>query len=110
VQPVAPQPTEALSGATNILIQDICPGRIVEHAAFAADAVAFALVMDAFTHSGPADPARINRAVCSQTSFAGVDPLAAFQIAAGDWYKGWPAPSYSTKEPPLRCYAGGPCP
>ncbi|MGH2767965.1 MAG: esterase/lipase family protein, partial [Actinomycetota bacterium] len=34
VYPAAPQPTAALEGASNILVQDLCPGRPVEHVAF----------------------------------------------------------------------------
>lgn len=110
VQPQAPSATSGLAGASNILMQDICPGRIVEHADFADDAAVFAVVMDAFTHPGPADPSRIDRSVCSQTYFAGSNPQAGFSIALATWYQGWPAPAYSTTEPPLKCYAGGPCP
>jgi triacylglycerol lipase len=110
VQPEAPAPTAALSGASNILMQDVCPGRIVEHVQFASDAAVFAVVMDAFTHPGPADASRIDRSVCSQTYFPGVNPSTAFSITFNTWYQGWPPPAYSITEPPLKCYAGGPCP
>ncbi|HEX3604829.1 MAG TPA: lipase [Candidatus Dormibacteraeota bacterium] len=62
-----------LRGASNIAIQDICPGRYVEHVQAVYDAVYFAVVMDALTHPGGADPSRIDRSVCMQTNMPGVD-------------------------------------
>ena len=38
------------------------------------DPVAYALVMDALNHPGPADAARIDRSVCGQVYQPGVDP------------------------------------
>ncbi|HVS41284.1 MAG TPA: lipase, partial [Candidatus Dormibacteraeota bacterium] len=38
------------------------------------DPVAYAIAMDALTHDGPADPARVSRDVCAQTFMPGVDP------------------------------------
>jgi len=75
---VEPSGTARLEGATNIAIQDVCPGRPVEHASMAADAAVYALAIDAFTHPGPADPSRFNKAVCGQGTFPGVDPLSGF--------------------------------
>jgi triacylglycerol lipase len=113
VQPAAPQATSALAGdsgtTSNVLIQNVCPGRYVEHVQFADDAAVFAVVMDAFTHAGPADPGRVNRSVCSQGTFPGANPAEAFPIAFTTWSQGWPAPDYPSTEPPLKCYAGGPC-
>ena len=62
-----------LKGAANIAIQDICPGRYVEHIQAVYDAVYYAVVMDALTHPGAADPSRIDRSVCLQGSMPGVD-------------------------------------
>jgi hypothetical protein len=75
VVPAAPDPVGAMAGAGNVLIQDVCPGRAVEHAAFAWDAAVFAVAMDAFTHPGPAVPTRVDKAACLQYAFAGVDPI-----------------------------------
>jgi triacylglycerol lipase len=65
VQPTTPVPTSALSWATNdpqvanILIQDICPGRLTEHLAIGLwDRVTFTLLLDALSQPGPTDPAR----------------------------------------------------
>ena len=105
---VQPTTTAPMAGAENIAIQDICPGRPVEHASMAADAAAFALVMDAFTHPGPADPGRIDRGVCSQGSFPGVDPTAGFAALTEDILESRSFPYHPVAgEPPLAPYARG---
>jgi hypothetical protein len=38
------------------------------------DPVSYALVMDALTHDGPVDPARVDRAVCGQLHMPYVEP------------------------------------
>jgi triacylglycerol esterase/lipase EstA (alpha/beta hydrolase family) len=51
----------------NIAVQDICPGHVTDHLLIGtADPVAYALVMDALDHSGPAVASRIDRSVCNQ--------------------------------------------
>jgi hypothetical protein len=61
---------------TNIATQDICPNDVYEHLTIGTiDPVAYALAVDALTHPGPADPARISKAVCSQLYMPGVNPL-----------------------------------
>ena len=78
---VRPVSTARLTGAANILIQSACPGRPVEHALLAGDAVTWELTIDALTHPGPADPARISRLACfklalpgARADFAGTTP------------------------------------
>jgi hypothetical protein len=59
----------------NISVQSVCPAHITDHLLIGtADPVAFALVLDALEHPGPADPHRIARSVCSQLLQPGVDP------------------------------------
>jgi hypothetical protein len=61
---------------TNVATQDICPLDLDEHLLIGTiDPVAYALVLDALTHDGPADPARIGRGVCLQLYQPGVNPL-----------------------------------
>lgn len=60
---------------TNVAVQDICPLDVSEHLLVGTiDPVTYALVMDALTHPGPADPARISRSVCTQGLMPYVDP------------------------------------
>jgi triacylglycerol esterase/lipase EstA (alpha/beta hydrolase family) len=59
---------------TNVAIQDICPLDVSEHLAIGTyDPVAYAIVMDALTHAGPANPARINRSVCGELFMPGIN-------------------------------------
>ncbi len=59
---------------TNVATQDICPSDVYEHLTVGTvDPVAYALAVDALTHPGPANPARIPNSVCSQTLMPGVN-------------------------------------
>src|SRR5829696_1926471 len=59
------RPTSALRGATNVLIQDVCPGRRVTHIGTVLDSVTFELFEDAVSHKGPAKISRLPGEVCS---------------------------------------------
>src|SRR4051794_20219365 len=64
VQPVnGPHPTSALRGASNLVVQDVCPGRRTRHAALAVDSVSFAALLDAVGHQGSARPHRLSNGV-----------------------------------------------
>jgi len=89
----------------SVEIQDLCPGREtprgLNHLFPAADAVSFALTLDALDHPGPADPTRIPATVCSQLLLDGADPVGLLTgvlpaLAA-------PRPG-AAAEPALRCY------
>ena len=54
----APQASE-MEGARNIVLQDICPGRPVDHFGILGDSLTHKLVLDALTNPGPAEPARL---------------------------------------------------
>lgn len=59
----------------NVAVQSICPADVSEHLLVGTiDPTTYALVMDALTHAGPADPARIGRASCTQPYMPYVDP------------------------------------
>lgn len=97
----------------NIAVQQICPGDVSDHLAMGSyDAVAYALVVDALTHSGVADPARIPLTVCAQPFQPGVDPgtfgsdYAGFLQQIGRAQSGDPT---VTAEPPLACYVLAAC-
>jgi len=103
-----------LPGATNIATQDICPANVAEHLLLGTvDAVGFALVVDALTHDGPADPARIPRSVCTQLFLPGLSPLDALlgltKVALQIPQSLLAAPLLPA-EPPLGCYVTASCP
>ena len=109
VQPqTGPHPTSALAGATNILIQDVCPGRAVSHIATEADSVTIAALRDAITHRGPAKVSRLGAGVCARPYGPGIDATVldtllglAQQFIAG---RGTLLPAVLS-EPPVRPYA-----
>jgi hypothetical protein len=80
-----PHPTSALKGATNILIQAVCPGRVVTHIGTAFDSVTFAAFADAISHPGPAKVSRLPADVCSHPYAPGLDEATtnAFLSGAG---------------------------
>ncbi|MGQ0464469.1 MAG: esterase/lipase family protein [Sporichthyaceae bacterium] len=97
----------ALDGAANIRIQDVCPGRFVEHVQHSYDAAVFSLVLDALEHDGPADPRRVGSAACLEFAMPGVDPakgpvetLGAFARFADRANR-----AQTTAEPALEAYA-----
>jgi triacylglycerol lipase len=107
VQPQLPESTSALQGAANVMVQDVCPNHAVNHVALMRDPVAYALVVDALTHAGGADPSRIPVTVCAEQVIPGVDPVA--QFSAEEAYVASftdDAANYNTdSEPPVRYYA-----
>jgi lipase (class 2) len=61
---------------SNVAVQSVCPLHVADHLLVGtADPVAYALVLDALTHSGPADPGRISKFVCGRLVQPGVNPL-----------------------------------
>ena len=69
-----PPPSPTLMGErddSNTQVQEICPGREVDHAHIGYDAVALALVLDALRHRGPARASRIPGTTCAETFGSG---------------------------------------
>lgn len=66
-------PTSSLEGATNILIQAICPGRTTTHIGTAVDSVTFAAFADAISHKGPAKISRLPSDVCAHPYALGLN-------------------------------------
>ena len=95
VQPVG---TQALEGATNILLQDLCPGRPVDHLGIAADYVTWELVMSALTSKGGAQVEALSADACTKAMMPGATVP---QDNNGDYSEG----EASTQEPPLMPYA-----
>jgi hypothetical protein len=96
VQPVG---TQDLEGGTNILIQDVCPGRPIDHLGIVADELTYRLALDAFTEDGPADTGRLSADICAtaQMEDATLPPQDAFPPDWGDGH-------FSQEEPPLMPY------
>jgi len=66
-------PTSALRGASNLVIQNICPERTTNHLGTAVDSVSYAALRDALSHKGPASAARIKARVCRRPYAPGLD-------------------------------------
>ena len=97
----------------NIAVQQICPNDTSDHLAMGSyDPVGYALVIDALTHSGPADPARISSSVCTEALPPDVDASSfATNYASYLSYIGqseFESPEVSS-EPPLQCYVFASC-
>jgi len=58
----------------NVTVQDLCPGRTVDHNGLVYDAVSYALAIAALDHPGPARPGRIDPAVCDQQTMPYTTP------------------------------------
>src|SRR5918998_3475973 len=54
---VTPYRSQALEGATNVVLQDRCPEDVVEHVGIVYDPVALRWTLDALGRPGPAEPA-----------------------------------------------------
>ncbi len=119
VQPVSPVPTAALEfgvdnpKVSNILIQDICPGRFVDHVTIGLlDAVAFALSLDAIEHPGPADVERAGGAelcnalpIVPDLVLAPLPDLLSGVVGAVMQESGLPGLHLTSEEPALKPYA-----
>jgi triacylglycerol lipase len=111
---VEPSSTAPLAGdpanTANIAVQQLCPGRPIHHVGVIEDPVIYALVLDAITHRGPADPTRIDPALCLQPL---MPHITAADAATGNAFLyGQAAIAFSdhpgtTSEPPLQPYAAG---
>ena len=98
----------------NIAVQEVCPGHLADHLAMGSyDPVGYALALDAVTHAGPAQAARIALTVCAEALQPGVNPAT---FAADDArYNQWAGETFATyprvaSEPPLKCYVTASCP
>ena len=104
--------TSALQGAANLVIQRVCPGRIVGHVGSAIDSVSYAALIDAVNHPGPAEARRISRGVCGHPCPPGLDEAttaagtaALSSIALSRTLLGADGVELLSSEPPVRRYA-----
>ena len=98
----------------NVLVQDLCPANSADHLAMGTyDPVAHAVAVDALEHAGPADPGRLDAAVCSAPFMPGVDTASFasdYAAYAGDVADATRSARRVRAEPELRCYVAGSCP
>jgi hypothetical protein len=95
----------------NVALQDVCPNDGNEHFLIGTiDPVAYALAIDALTHAGPADPARVPVTTCAQPYMPGIDPATgpAAGVQAFNNNRSSTGPE-SSSEPPLACYVLASC-
>jgi triacylglycerol lipase len=103
---VQPPRTAILAGAVNVLVQDLCPGRPVHHGGLVHDAAVFAVVLDALTNPGPADPARFDAAACLRPWMPGVrEPVTGNVMLYGPALAAVSVHQRVSDEPPLASYA-----
>jgi hypothetical protein len=95
----------------NVALQDVCPNDSSEHFLIGTtDPVAYALAIDALTHDGPADPARVPVATCAEPYMPGVDPATGPAAGAQAFYNNQSSTGpESQSEPPLACYVFASC-
>ena len=95
---VIPHTSSRLDGASNVIIQDVCRGRPIDHFLIAGDAVTWELAVDALTNDGGADPERLRGLTCLKLALPG---------ATLDWPQdpGGSGAVPVDKEPPLKTYA-----
>lgn len=101
---VTPSPAAShLDGASNIVIQDICPGRPIDHLAELVDAVTYAITLDAITHPDGASASRIPPSICQQGFIPGTTPSPLSAMSGLGFASLFLQPVRS--EPPLMPYA-----
>lgn len=120
VQPAAPVATAGLDReqsnphVTNLLLQDLCPGRLVDHLTIGlTDRLAFELALDAISNPGPADIERAGGAsgLCGLLPIIPdqiISPMAATALASilrQSLEAGLPTINLVSQEPPLKPYA-----
>ncbi|MCW2777329.1 MAG: putative lipase [Frankiales bacterium] len=108
-----PEPSAShLDGATNVVLQERCPAKAVDHFGLVTDGTVFALVLDGLTHPGPVDPARVPITACLDALPPGSDPVTIAPLVATAVANDLAANQASEKlseEPPVRCYTQATC-
>jgi len=103
---ITPQPAASrLPGARQVVLQDVCPGRTVDHFAALADAVAYELLLDARAHPGPASTRRLAPDACATAYMPAAD--ASLLGFTGVFLASFTArnAASSDREPAIRAYA-----
>jgi triacylglycerol lipase len=108
-----PEPTAShLDGATNVILQESCPAKAVDHFGLLIDGTVAALVLDGLQHPGPVDPSRVPVTACLDQLPSGADPVTVLPAAARAVAADLQANAAATKltaEPPVRCWVTPTC-
>ncbi|HYW02977.1 MAG TPA: lipase [Gammaproteobacteria bacterium] len=109
VEELVPSYTSAVRGASNVLVQDLCPGRVVTHPGELTDAAVYAITEDALSHAGPAKLSRVDRSACARVQAPGVTLNAFLRTIIGSCLDAAMAigTGPTSGEPPLKPYARG---
>lgn len=95
-------------------IQRVCPLDLTEHIGIGIyDNTAFQIALDALTHPGPADPARVPRSICLHPLMPSVNVVAFplnYASSLGTVATTLATYPHTTSEPPLACYVAASCP
>jgi triacylglycerol lipase len=105
---VEPSTTVPLAGASNVAVQDVCPGRPVHHGGLLDDAPTWDLVVDALTHAGAADPRRVGPTACLAPFAPGIsaaDAISGNALLYSSAAQAFSAHQGVAAEPPLKPYA-----
>jgi pimeloyl-ACP methyl ester carboxylesterase len=98
---VFPTDTSKLAGASNIAVQDVCPGRVTTHLGLLYDSVAYAAALDALDQRGPARVERLSSTLCVSATVPGMDPSAIPSASLAAFIAIITAPPVAV-EPPVR--------
>jgi hypothetical protein len=102
-----------MPGASNILVQSLCPNDQAQHNNLPYDGATSGIVLDALNHEGPAKLGRVSRSYCNMATMRGTTLAEANQIL-GNYtailvHDLGPDGPRSQGEPPLACYVTGGC-
>jgi len=113
-----PAASSSLAGGggaiTNVAIQTVCPADVTEHLGIGIyDNTAYQLALDALTHPGPANPARVAATTCLSPLMPGIAPStfsADYAETLASVASTVATSPRTTSEPPLACYVTATCP
>jgi hypothetical protein len=113
-----PAASSSLSGGggtiANIAIQSVCPTDATEHLGIGIyDNIAYQLALDALTHPGPANAARVPATTCLTPLMPGIDPSTFptnYANTLASVASTVATSPRTTSEPPLACYVTATCP
>ncbi len=98
-----PEPaTSHLDGAENVVLQQVCPAKVVDHFALLSDGTVHDLVLDALTHAGPTGPTRLPVTACADALRQGSTPPPSPRCWPRPWPTTWSPTARRRSSPPSR--------